>query len=195
VTGGGQTGIRSRPAGLALAAVGLLAAFGAQGIHDPRDITYIAPLGTKQHLAAPAAWLRDEIEPGDVLYPYSSVYLAALPEAGEAYGLPRAQPQSLLEAAERVDMPARAVFVAVPIGTARIEGPLPGEGFGSWLLVEVEGPFPDEAALLRAAFDVLAEVRPSLSNVPELLSDWFELNREVLCEALSRLGSECETTG
>jgi hypothetical protein len=179
---------------LALAGVGLLAAFGAQGIHDPRDITYIAPLGTGQHLAAPAAWLRDEIEPGDVLYPYSSVFLAALPEAGEAYGLPRAQPQSLLEAAERVDLPARAVFVAVPIGTARIDGPVPGEDFGSWLLVEVEGPFPDEAALLRAASEVLTEVRPSLSNVPELLGDWFELNAEVLCEALPRLGAECETT-
>jgi hypothetical protein len=59
--------------------------------------------------------------------------------------------------------------------------------------VEVEGPFPDEAALLRAASSVLAEVEPRLSNVPELLADWFELNREVLCGALSSLGSECET--
>jgi hypothetical protein len=90
-------------------------------------------------------------------------------------------------------MPARALFVAVPTGTARITGPVPGEDFGSWLLVEVEGPFQDEAALLRAASDVLAEVRPSLSNVPELLSDWFELNSDVLCDALSTLGSECET--
>ncbi|MEX0817050.1 MAG: hypothetical protein WD027_06375 [Gaiellales bacterium] len=179
---------------IALAGVGLLAAFGTQGINDPRDITYIAPLGTKQHLAAPADWLRDEIEEDDVLYPYSSVFLAALPEAGKAFGLPRAQPQSLIEAAERVDFPTRAIFVAVPTGTARINGPVPGEDFGSWLLVEVEGPFPDAAALLRAASGVLAEVRPSLTNVPELLADWFELNREVLCDALSRLGSECETT-
>ena len=177
----------------ALAGVGLLAAFGGQGISDPRDITYIAPLGSEQHLAAPAEWLREEIEEGDVLYPYSSVFLAALPEAGRAYGLPRAQPQSLLEAGERIDMPARAVFVAVPVGTGQITGPVPGENFGTWLLVEVEGPFQDQAALLRAVSDVLADVRPSLSNVPELLSDWFELNREVLCDTLSRLGSECET--
>jgi hypothetical protein len=179
---------------IALAGVGLLVAFGGQGIQDPRDITYIAPLGSEQRLAAPAAWLREQIEEGDVLYPYSSVFLAALPEAGRAHGLPRAQAQSLLEAAERVDVPARALFVAVPTGTARITGPVPGEDFGSWLLVEVEGPFEDEAALLRAVSDVLAEVRPSLSNVPELLSDWFELNSEVLCDTLSTLRSECETT-
>jgi hypothetical protein len=178
---------------LAVAGVGLLAAFGAQGIHDPRDITYTATLGSEAELAAPAAWLRDNVEAGDVLYPYSSVFLAALPESGEAIALPRGQPQSLVEAAERIDLPSGDLYVAVPLGPARLTGPSEGRRFGSWLLIRREGPFEDRAAILIAAHEALAAVRPRLTNVPEPLAGWFGLNDEVLCGALSSLGAECET--
>jgi hypothetical protein len=183
---------------LALAGVGLAAALAPAGIPDPRSITYTAALGSEQAVAEPAAWLRHEIEPGDVLYPYSSVFLAALPEAGEARGLPRAQKQSLLAALYRLDYPVRAVFVAVPTGTtevrldeARVDGAHP---FASWLLVRANGPFQDRDAVLRSTVDALASVRPALREpIPEPLAGWFELNREVLCESLAIPGEECSS--
>jgi Dolichyl-phosphate-mannose-protein mannosyltransferase len=179
---------------LALAGVGLAAAFGSPGIPDPRSITYTAALGSQAALAQPATWLRREVEPGDVLYPYSSVFLAALPQAGEAHGLPRAQKQPLLAALDRLDYPVGAVFVAVPTGTIRVSG-LEVAGarrFGSWLLVRAEGPFPTRDAVLGAAVRALAAVRPALQGpIPEPLAGWFELNLEVLCKSRATPTPEC----
>jgi hypothetical protein len=178
----------------ALAGVGLAAAFGSAGIPDPRSITYTAALGSEAALAQPAAWLRREVEPGDALYPYSSVFLAALPEAGEAHGLPRGQRQSLLAALDRLDYPVGAVFVAVPTGTTGVSGLEVGgaHDFGSWLLVRAEGPFPDQDAVLGAAVRVLTGVRPALQEpIPEPLAGWFELNLEVLCKSRATPTPEC----
>jgi hypothetical protein len=180
---------------VAVAGVGLAAAFGSAGIPDPRSITYTAALGSEKAVAQPAAWLRREVQPGDVLYPYASVYLAALPEAGEAHGLPRAQRQSLIAALDRLDYPVGAVFVAVPTGTARVEG-LEVAGarrFGSWLFVRTEGPFEDRDAVLEAAVRALTDVRPALQEpIPEPLAGWFELNQEVLCESLRTLADSAQ---
>jgi hypothetical protein len=179
----------------AMAGACLAAAFGAAGIPDPRAITYTAALGSDEAVAAPSAWLRREIEPGDVLYPYSSVFLAALPESGEAHGLPRAQSQSLLAALDRVDYPAPAVFVAVPTGRTRTTAaalPEGAHGFGSWLLIRSPGPFSSREAVLAAVVRDLSGARRALASpVSAPLADWFELNLEVLCESERTPGAEC----
>ena len=172
----------------------VVAALSTQGIHDPRAITYTAALGSESAVAAPAAWLQENVAPNDVLYPYSSVFLAALPDAGEAHGLPRAQVQSLLAALDRVDYPAGDLYVAVPIGTTKARSVSGGHGFGSWLIVRVDGPFADRAAVLRAAERSLALTHAQLEPpVPVALTGWFELNRSVICESLAQLGSRCGT--
>jgi Dolichyl-phosphate-mannose-protein mannosyltransferase len=179
---------------LPLVGLTVVALLSTQGIHDPRSITYTAALGGEKSVSAPAAWLRSNVQPDDVLYPYSSVFLAALPEAGDARGLPRAQVQSLIAALDRVDYPAGDLYVAVPAGTTKV-GPVPdGHPFGSWLIIRKTGPFADRAAVLRAAETSLAAARARLQGpVPAALSGWFGLNRSVLCQSLAKLGSECET--
>jgi hypothetical protein len=180
----------------ALAAVAALAAVSAQGIHDPRSITYTAALGSESAVAAPARYLRARAGERDVLYPYSSVFLAALPEAGRAHGLPRGQSQSLLAALGRLDYPVRQIFVAVPKGTADfgsadVIGQIP---FESWLLVRRMGPFGDEAAVLEAIRTPLAELRAdAVEPLPTPLAAWFGLNESVLCKSLSETAAGCGT--
>jgi hypothetical protein len=142
--------------------------------------------------------LRDHVESNDVLYPYSSIYLAALPETGEARGLPRAQAQSLLAALERVDYPSGDLYVAVPAGkTPRRVPPEPIRGladFGSWILIRKDGPFADRRAVLLAAEEALGDGRRRLATpFPQPLAGWFELNRAVICETLAKIGSQCGT--
>jgi hypothetical protein len=181
----------------AVVGVAALAVLSPQGIADPRSITYTAALGSERALAEPAAWLRARVGDDDVLYPYSSVFLAALPETGRARALPRGQSQSLLAAVERLDYPVPQLFVAVPSGRTPFgEVAAPGDAevgrFESWVVVRLRGPFADEGALLRAADETLAAAaRTRGTPVPEPLLGWFDLNRRVLCESLSTLGAEC----
>jgi hypothetical protein len=175
----------------AVAAVAVVAAISPHGIHDPRSITYTAKLGSEEALAAPASYLKAHVGEGDVLYPYSSVFLAALPEAGEAHGLPRGQAQSLLAAVARLDYPVRQLFVAIPSGTANFANV---DRRDPWIIVRRGGPFPDAVALLQATDAVLRSERAALlPPVPEPLAGWFDLNAVVLCESLSKLGSGCGT--
>jgi hypothetical protein len=179
---------------IALAAVSAVAVFSAQGIIDPRTITYTAALGSEDALAEPARYLRARVREGDVLYPYSSVFLAALPEAGRAHGLPRGQAQSLLAAVDRLDYPVPELYVAIPSGSARfgnleLTGEIP---FRSWTIVRRVGPFADAAGLLQEIQAALQPAREALpTDAPEPLEGWFALNTTVLCEALSTLGAEC----
>ena len=76
--------------------------------------------------AEPAGWLRAHVTDGDALYPYSPVFLAALPQASVAHALPR-EPLALRRALEHAPS-IRRTFVALPTGRA-------------WRLVEVPGPF------------------------------------------------------
>src|SRR6266511_3104965 len=82
----------------ALGVLTLVAALGSTGVHDPRELRFPAGLGAERELARPATRLRAEIRPGDVLFPFSSVHLAALPASGRARALPRAQPELLARA-------------------------------------------------------------------------------------------------
>jgi hypothetical protein len=167
---------------LAVAALALVAALSPQGINDPRSITYTAALGSEEALAEPAAWLRNNVQPNDVLYPYSSVFLAALPEAGDAHALPRGQSQSLLAALDWVEYPSGDLYVAIPVG---------GEDFGAWTIVRAEGPLPDRTAVLHEARLALTRARASVEDPAPALAAWFDLNDTVLCESLSTLGAEC----
>jgi hypothetical protein len=181
---------------LALVVVVVLAAVSPQGIHDPRSITYTANLGTEEALEAPADWLRERVTSADLLYPYSSVYLAALPQAGRATSMPRAQTTTLLDLLDRLDYPRARVFVAIPIGTTNIslqplENYVVGR-FPRWLLLEVRGEFADPAAVLRATEEALLAARAGLQPpVPSALAGWFDLNVDVLCKSLNELGAEC----
>jgi Dolichyl-phosphate-mannose-protein mannosyltransferase len=183
---------------IAVVVVAVLAAVSPQGIHDPRTITYTAHLGTEEALAAPSAWLRERIEPTDVLYPYSSLFLAALPEAGDATALPRAQAGPIVDALDRVDYPIRRIFVAVPLGTTPIslEGIRAPEmaPFHRWWILVLRSKYDDSASVLLAIHDALATFRTALRPpIPPALAGWFELNTTVLCQALRDLGSECGT--
>jgi hypothetical protein len=183
---------------VALAVVAVLAAISPQGINDPRSITYTANLGTEQALAEPAEWLQDRIASTDLLYPYSSVFLAALPQAGRATSLPRAQTSTLLDTLKRISYPRARVFVAVPIGTTDVDvdqlDSYPLRRFPRWLLLELRGEFRDRAAVLRAIEDALTATRAALRPpVPSALAGWFELNMEVACKSLREIGAECVT--
>jgi hypothetical protein len=179
-----------------LVAVAVIAGISPQGIDDPRSITYTATLGTEEALAAPSAWLRERIQANEVLYPYSSVFLAALPEAGRATALPRAQTGPILDALDRLDYPVARIFVAIPTGRTRLSSAAleeyPVARFRSWVLVEVRGEFSDPASVLAATEKALVAARDGLQPpVPEPLAGWFGLNVDVLCKSLRELGSEC----
>lgn len=181
---------------LAVVGVAVVAALSPQGIHDPRSITYTATLGTEEALEAPAAWLRERVQPNDVLYPYSSVFLAALPQAGRAIALPRAQTGPILDGLDRADYPVARIFVAVPTGQTKLSAAaLEGfrvEGFGSWVLIELRGEFTDDASILREIEKALVAARDGLEPpVPDALAGWFGLNESVICKSLRELGAEC----
>jgi hypothetical protein len=124
-------GVARLPMRVAVAVVVVaIAALAPTAVADPRDSV---TAGTD----APAAWLRTHVRPGDALYPYSAVFVAALPEASVARALPR-EPVALARILRRT--PAiRRTFVAIPNGR-------------SWSILTVEGPFANvPQALARAA--------------------------------------------
>lgn len=183
---------------LPVAAVAALAVLSPQGISDPRTITYTAALGAEDAVGAPARYLQAHVREEDVLYPYSSVFLAALPEAGRARGLPRGQAQSLLAAVERIEYPVRELFVAIPSGNARFpfaDFEVIGEQvFPSWILVRRIGPFPDGVSLLQEIYVALEPARAALlPTAPAPLVGWFELNLDVLCKSLLEQSAPCGT--
>lgn len=195
-----------------VAAVGLVAVLSPSGgVRDPRDWPNVVlgggsaetATGSRQRLAEPADWLRETVQEGDLLFPFSPVFLAGLPATGEALSLPYSQTSLLERALVRAEKPAGAVFVAVPVGEAgvdveRLEVEL-GDGFEAriftaWLLVRAEGPFADSAAALRP---VALALEASLSTVeadryPVLV---FYLHRglRTTCETLASLGETCPT--
>ncbi|MFL5945280.1 MAG: hypothetical protein ACJ74D_04690 [Gaiellaceae bacterium] len=113
-------GIARLPLRTLVAVVAVAAsALAPTAIADPRA-------NVTEGTAAPADWLRARVAEGDALYPYSPVFLAALPEASVAHALPR-EPVALARALERAPETART-FVALPTGR-------------TWRLLEVRGPF------------------------------------------------------
>jgi hypothetical protein len=193
-----RSGPRRQAAALGVLAV--VAAFGSTGVHDPRELDFPEGLGTESALAVPAARLRTEIKPGDVLFPFSPVHLAALPESGRAQGLPRAQPTLLTRAVRRVELPAGSLFVSVPVADTEIRldqlrGRLgPGyvvERLGGWLILERRGPLRDRVSITAAISKALREARAATTdrnNIP--LAGYYRLGIYVADRAERQLRLE-----
>jgi Dolichyl-phosphate-mannose-protein mannosyltransferase len=167
----------------ALAAVVAAAALAPSAVSEPRTM----PTGTKQAVAAPAAWLTKELAPRDVLYPYSPVFLAALPEAKEARAYSR-EPVALAREMKRTGA-THTVFVSVPLrvpldGNALRRAGIRFRAFPSWLILESRGPFANGDAALESAVALLRTVVPLVSEVGERA--YLEQIRGAACVALRR---------
>jgi hypothetical protein len=129
-------GLSRLPRRLAVTSVALaVAVLAPAAVVDPRTSSADATTA--------AAWVREHVRGGDALYPYSPVFLAALPQASVARALPR-EPVALARMLGRTNG-IRRTLVAIP--HAR-----------SWSILAVRGPF---ANVPRA----LAHVAPGLHGL------------------------------
>jgi hypothetical protein len=113
----------------AVAAALGIALLAPAGVADPRTSTV--------DVNAAAAWVREHVRAGDALYPYSPVFLAALPRT--ALALPR-EPVALERILGRTHG-IRRTLIAIPDGS-------------TWSVVIVPGPFTNvPRALAREAHD------------------------------------------
>jgi Dolichyl-phosphate-mannose-protein mannosyltransferase len=202
--GVGITRLAGRHVWPAVAVAGAAAALATPGgIVDPRATTSNAILGggpggvapgSPRSVAPAAGWARSTLRRGDVLFPYSPAFLAALPEAGRALSLPYGQAPLLRRTLRRADWPVPGVVIAVPL----VDGVVGGRWSASrssaysssdWFLVRVAGPFADERELLGAASDAFASVDRSAVRRDFHLDAYLERNRRVLREALDSAGS------
>ena len=204
LVGVGVVRLVRRPVWVAVAAVGVAAVLAAPGgIVDPRDRSSNAILGGGPGEDAPGlpasadaagAWARAHVRQGDVLFPYSPVFLAALPEAGKALALPYGQSRLLLRTLRRVHWPVPGVIVAVPlvggaVGTRSLAARSETYSSSDWFLVRVRGPFAGERALLTAAADAFKAVDQAAVERDFHLEAYLERNQRVLREALDRTRS------
>jgi hypothetical protein len=98
----------------AAVAIGLLA---PSAVAEPRT--------GEASVSSAAAWISANVRASDALYPYSPVFLAALPHSSVAHALPR-EPVALARALRRTQ--TTRTLVAIPNGA-------------SWKLIVVPGPF------------------------------------------------------
>jgi hypothetical protein len=172
----------------AFAAIVAAAALAPTAVSEPRTI----PTGTERAVAAPAAWLATQLGPGDVLYPYSPVFLAALPAAKEARAYSR-EPVALARAVKRTGA-TRAVFMSIPLrervnGKALRRAGVRFAAFPSWLILESKGPFANGTAALESAVELLRTATPLVTE-PDARAYLKQL-QGTACVALGRLGSGC----
>jgi Dolichyl-phosphate-mannose-protein mannosyltransferase len=194
----------------AVAAVGVLLFLAPLGgIRDPRDWSNdvlgggsaATATGSELRLAAPARWLEDNVGPGDVVFPYSAVYFAALGAVGEANVLPYSQKTLVLRAAERIRTPVDRVVVAVPLGSAYVDAGLldeslgPGfeaRSFGAWVLVEGTGPYAEKRDALAAVYHALYSTRDAVFGESDELVWYFRITLSALCGAAqTKWGGSC----
>jgi hypothetical protein len=198
--------VRGRhPAVQALAAASVVAAALAApvspSIRDARVLSErIAEPGRPGALAAPAEWLRQSIAPGDVLVDYRPVFLAALPESAQASVLAFGPGHLLRRSLARVDLPAPGIVVALAllgerVDEARLKSSLgPGSSsarFPRWLLLRLQGPFADDAAVLRGAQEALLAARESVAPEHGEVARQVERLERALCLELRTRGRPC----
>lgn len=206
--------VRTPVAALALGVVAaVLALAPISGIRDPRDWpndvlgggSPDAALGSSEQLADAKAWLDASVDSDAVLFPYSAVYLAALPTTREGDALPYAQRETLLRALDRIDPPVPEVFVSVPVGESsvdfeRLDAGL-GDGFervlaGGWLLIRGSGPFESDREALRAVYTSLAAAREATVGSRQVELGWYYTTTTwVVCGSLRSLGETCPPAG
>jgi hypothetical protein len=199
LAGVGVSRVFRRPVWVAVALSGVAVALASPGgIVDPRDRGSNAILGGGTHEVAPGtpasveeagSWARANLRDGDVLFPYSPAFLAALPEAGDALSLPYGQAPLLLRTLRRADWPVRGIMVAVPlvegaVGSRRLATRSRTYSSSDWFLLRVDGPFAGERALLTAASEAFRVVDRSAVRRDFHLDAYLERNRRVLREAL-----------
>ena len=148
-------------------------------------------------------YLRATVADGDLLFPFSSVFLAGLPATGQATSLPYSQTSLLESAVARMPERTGALVVAVPRRRGRgrsraARGDL-GQGFDAqlfpgWLLVRAEGPFPEATAALRANARVLTAALEAVEvgRYP-VLRFYVERGLRSTCQTLASLGEACLT--
>jgi len=171
------------------------------GIFDPRDWKNdvlgggpaTTATGSELRLAASARWLEENIEPGDVVFPYSVVYFAALGAGDEASVLPYSQRTLVLRAAERIHTPVPRVIVAVPLGSVRLDvqglrealgAGFEAHPFGAWLLIEGTGPYSDKRDALAAVSHALYSARDAVYGESYELVWYFRITLSALCGAV-----------
>ena len=183
--------VRPEAQAAALAVLLVVAAFGSSAVHDPRAIEFPTGMGAENELRAPAARLRSEIRPGDVLFPFSALHLAALPASGHARTMPRAQPEILARALRRVDLPAGSVVVTVPLAGTRLRADRlhgHGERVGGWLILRRQGPMRDRAQIAAAIGALLREARAAtVAPYDPALDGYYKLGIDVADGAVGRL--------
>jgi len=166
-------------------AVVVAATLAPSAISDPRTIS----TGEKDAISAPATWLREHVSPGDMLYPYSPVFLAALPAAAEARGYSR-EPVALARAVQRTHE-VGSVFVSLPlpegIATSRVRD-LRRAGIDvhqsqSWLLLRNRGPFQSGREALTSTAQMLKTAGPLIAATPVAHAYLLQL-RGTACAAL-----------
>ncbi|MDQ2969082.1 MAG: hypothetical protein M3R37_12275, partial [Actinomycetota bacterium] len=173
---------------VALAAIAAAAALAPSAVSEPRTI----PTGAVRAVAEPAAWLATQLARGDVLYPYSPVFLAALPTAKDARAYSR-EPVALSRAVARTGA-TRTVFMSIPLhepvdGNALRSAGVRFRAFPAWLILESRGPFANGTSALESATEVLRRAAPLVTE-PDAHT-YLEQIRGTACAALVRLGSAC----
>jgi hypothetical protein len=132
-------------------------------LRDPRELGFgTAPVGVDADVRAGSH---------DVLVPYSSVFLAALPEVSGALALPHARGDEIVRALDHAEEPIDAVHVAIPTEP--------------WTVRRLEGPF-DKPGAVAAAARALADAEHS-----PRLRKWFAWIEPGYCEALRQLDRAC----
>lgn len=182
---------------LGVTTVTLAALFAPNVIPDPRDLRS----GTRGATAEPAAWLSADVEPGDLLFPGSPVFLAALPETRHAVPLPRGSPTLDRPVLERVPFPVGSLYLAVPLDFARRVdavrlraqlGPTyEVRVFDSWLLLAARGPFADRLAVAEAGAAGMAAAEQSVETSSPRLANYFSQSLRTLCGVVRSLGGSC----
>jgi hypothetical protein len=149
---------------VALATIALVAVFAPpSSLRDPRALSFgTTPVDSETGMRA---------TDGDVLVPYSTVFLAALPDVDGALGLPHAPGDQIVRALAHAKEPIGTVHVAIPTEP--------------WTVLRLDGPF-DKPAALSAAAAALAEAE----HTPRLRK-WFAWIEPGLCEALRELDRRC----
>ncbi|MDQ4019025.1 MAG: glycosyltransferase family 39 protein [Actinomycetota bacterium] len=181
-------------AAMGLAGIAAAALFAPSGITDPRA----QENATAASLSGPAGWVREEADPGAVLFPYSPVYLSAVPATREATPIPRSgRPLAMVR---RADYPVPSVVVALPLGETHVDeprlvaklGPRSSAGvFPDWVLTKVQGPYAGEADVLAAARDALVDLRGSTRRRSYLFRRELRATLVTVCTALTELGEPC----